>query len=101
MLAPKAFSWGGSFEARMSIAVLRINEPDLYIELLSKVIGIGINVTSTLSAMLSLIKMRSLKKKKTKKQTEHQNKLSKDSRMQQHKDDKSSTSGYDFGHGKI
>ena len=72
LLAPKSFAWGGSYLIRMTIAVLRFNEPDLYFNLLTKAIGIGTHFASTMSALATFIKIRNLKKKKGKKQKEHQ-----------------------------
>ena len=101
ILDPKTLSWGGSFEARMAIAVLRLNEPDLYIELLSKAIGLGTHAVSASSALVNFIKMRNIKKKKNKKQIEHQKKLMWVNRRKQQRDDNNGNSGYDFGHGKF
>ena len=45
-IAPKTISWSKSYHARMAIAVLRFNEPDIYFEMLETALQLGTAIGS-------------------------------------------------------
>lgn len=99
-IAPKTISWVKSYHARMAIAVLRFNEPDLYFEILETALQLGTAIGSQYLTFYYGIRWIKIKRMKSNSQKKRSQKNKTLQRIEQEKSDKSPNSGYDFSHGK-
>lgn len=94
ILAPKSLAWGTSWIGRMAVAVLRTNEPDLYLNLIKSALNLPVFISATARMIKSLARMRQRKRRYDMIQAKRKNTLRNKARAQQIKDDNDPSAGY-------
>ena len=98
-MARKDVAWGGGWRIRMALAVLKVNEPTYWIELILRSVGLGIHLGSLAKGIKALLEWIEIKKIKGKRKLEVDRIKRNRARALQIKSDRSKSSGYDFKHG--
>lgn len=94
ILAPKSLAWGTSWVGRMAIAVLRTNEPDIYLQLIRTFLNLPLLTGSAARMVQSLSRMAARKRRYDKQNARKINKARNQARFQTKKDDNSPVAGY-------